>query len=78
MPQPEIILADEPTGNLDSAMGAEIMDLLVQLNEQDKVTVVMVTHDETMARKTHRLVRIFDGSQVNDHVLKPLYAQELL
>src|SRR3954468_420344 len=62
--QPEIILADEPTGNLDSAMGNEIMDILLQLNERDGTTIVMVTHDENMARKTHRLMRLFDGSQV--------------
>lgn len=72
--KPEIILADEPTGNLDSLMGAEIMDLLLQLNETDGTTIVMVTHDETMAKKTHRLVRLFDGSQVNDHALKQVYA----
>jgi putative ABC transport system ATP-binding protein len=71
---PEIILADEPTGNLDSAMGAEIMDLLLQLNKMEGTTIVMVTHDEIMAKKTHRLVRIFDGAQVNDHTLKPMYA----
>ncbi|MFD2871883.1 ABC transporter ATP-binding protein [Mucilaginibacter ximonensis] len=62
--RPEIILADEPTGNLDSAMGNEIMDILMQLNQQDGTTIVMVTHDEYMAGKTHRLVRLFDGSQV--------------
>lgn len=62
--RPEIILADEPTGNLDSAMGNEIMDILMQLNRQDGTTIVMVTHDEYMAGKTHRLVRLFDGSQV--------------
>ena len=62
--RPEIILADEPTGNLDSAMGNEIMDILIQLNKQDGTTIVMVTHDENMAQKTHRLVRLFDGSQV--------------
>jgi len=61
---PEIILADEPTGNLDSAMGNEIIDILVQLNQRDGTTIVMVTHDEHMAKKTHRLVRLFDGSQV--------------
>src|ERR1700733_8985810 len=61
---PEIILADEPTGNLDSAMGNEIMDILLQLNKNDGTTIVMVTHDENMAHKTHRLVRLFDGSQV--------------
>jgi putative ABC transport system ATP-binding protein len=62
--QPEIILADEPTGNLDSNMGNEIMDLLLALNQQEQVTIIMVTHDEHMARKTNRLVRLFDGNQV--------------
>ena len=61
---PAIILADEPTGNLDSAMGNEILEILVQLNRNEGTTIVMVTHDEHMARKTHRLVRLFDGSQV--------------
>src|SRR6195952_962015 len=61
---PEIILADEPTGNLDSAMGNEIMDILLQLNQNEGTTIVMVTHDENMAKRTHRLVRLFDGSQV--------------
>jgi putative ABC transport system ATP-binding protein len=63
--QPRIILADEPTGNLDSAMGNEIMDILMRLNQEQGTTIVMVTHDETMARKTHRLVRLFDGQQVS-------------
>ncbi len=62
--QPEIILADEPTGNLDSAMGNEIMDILIGLNRTGGTTIVMVTHDENMAKKTHRLVRLFDGNQV--------------
>lgn len=62
--KPEIILADEPTGNLDSVMGAEVMDILLNLNQEFGTTIVMVTHDETMARKTHRLIRLFDGSQV--------------
>lgn len=62
--KPQIILADEPTGNLDSAMGNEIMDILIDLNRNDGTTIVMVTHDENMAHKTHRLIRLFDGSQV--------------
>ncbi|MFC7666505.1 ABC transporter ATP-binding protein [Hymenobacter humi] len=61
---PEIILADEPTGNLDSVMGEEIMDLLLGLNEREGVTIVMVTHDERQALKTERVIRFFDGSQV--------------
>jgi putative ABC transport system ATP-binding protein len=62
--QPEIILADEPTGNLDSMMGNEVMEILENLNRTEGVTIVMVTHDENMAKRTHRLVRLFDGSQV--------------
>ncbi len=61
---PEIILADEPTGNLDSVMGNEIMDILLRLNQESNTTIVMVTHDELMAKKTNRLMRLFDGSQV--------------
>ncbi|MBO9636758.1 MAG: ABC transporter ATP-binding protein [Siphonobacter aquaeclarae] len=62
--RPEVILADEPTGNLDSAMGQEVMDILQALN-RDGSTIVMVTHDPNMAQQTHRLVRMFDGSQVS-------------
>jgi putative ABC transport system ATP-binding protein len=62
--RPQIILADEPTGNLDSAMGNEVMDILLHLNKTEGTTIVMVTHDENMARKTHRLVRLFDGARV--------------
>lgn len=62
--RPAIILADEPTGNLDSVMGDEVMDILLKLNEEQGTTIVMVTHDERMAKKTHRLVRLYDGNQV--------------
>jgi putative ABC transport system ATP-binding protein len=62
--KPEIILADEPTGNLDSVMGEEIMDLLLGLNREQGTTLVMVTHDEQQALKTQRLIRFFDGQQV--------------
>lgn len=58
---PEIILADEPTGNLDSHMSAEVMEILHRLNEEDKRTIVMVTHNEEQARQTHRIIRMFDG-----------------
>ena len=63
--KPEIILADEPTGNLDSVMGNEIMEILLKLNKEDNTTIVMVTHDEHMAKRTERIIRFFDGSQVN-------------
>ena len=62
---PRILLADEPTGNLDSQMGDEIMDVLRDLKVQEKTTVVMVTHDPRQADKTERIVRLFDGRQVN-------------
>ncbi|MDE6417683.1 MAG: ABC transporter ATP-binding protein [Duncaniella sp.] len=61
---PEIILADEPTGNLDSKMGAEVMDLLHTLNREDGRTIMMVTHNEEQARQTDRIIRFFDGRQV--------------
>jgi putative ABC transport system ATP-binding protein len=61
---PDIILADEPTGNLDSKMGIEVMDLLHQLNKEDGRTIVMVTHNEAQAKQTSRTVRFFDGRQV--------------
>lgn len=63
--RPSIILADEPTGNLDSRMGTEVMDLLHELNRRDGITVVMVTHNEEQARRTDRIVRFFDGRIIN-------------
>lgn len=62
---PSIILADEPTGNLDSKMGAEVMDLLHQLNREDGRTIVMVTHDESKAAETTRTIRFLDGRQIS-------------
>lgn len=62
---PKIVLADEPTGNLDSKMGQEVMDILHQLNKEDGRTIVMVTHNEAQARMTDRIIRFFDGRRVN-------------
>jgi putative ABC transport system ATP-binding protein len=59
--EPSVILADEPTGNLDSKSGAAIMDLLVQLHRERKVTVVLVTHDANVASRTERVVQLRDG-----------------
>jgi len=63
--QPRILLADEPTGNLDSQMGEEIMSILTGLNEDEKTTIIMVTHDSRLAERTERIIRLFDGRQVN-------------
>ena len=59
--QPAVLLADEPTGNLDSDTGREIMDLLTSLNEQDRLTIIMVTHDVGIAQQAHRVVRLSAG-----------------
>ncbi len=61
---PEIILADEPTGNLDSKMGAEIMGILHRLNKDEGRTIMMVTHNEGQSKLTDRIIRFFDGRQV--------------
>jgi putative ABC transport system ATP-binding protein len=63
--RPRIVLADEPTGNLDSQMGDEVMGILKALSREDKTTIVMVTHDQQKADQTERIVRLFDGRQVN-------------
>ncbi len=62
---PRLLLADEPTGNLDSKMGEEIMQLLEEYNSEAGVTVIMVTHDQTLAERTGRIIRLFDGRQVH-------------
>jgi putative ABC transport system ATP-binding protein len=58
---PSIILADEPTGNLDSKVGAEIVDIFKRLNEEQGITVVFVTHDIDVASQTQRILRLHDG-----------------
>ncbi len=59
--EPAILLADEPTGNLDSQSGKEIMELLLKLNQQQNTTIVLVTHDPTVAAHAQRVVQLFDG-----------------
>ena len=65
--RPKLILADEPTGNLDSANGEEVMALLTELN-RDGTTIVMVTHSPTDAEKAHRIVHLFDGHIVTENI----------
>jgi putative ABC transport system ATP-binding protein len=68
---PKLILADEPTGNLDSANGEEVMSLLTELN-QEGTTIIMVTHSPSDAEKAHRIVQLFDGHIVTENIKKIL------
>lgn len=67
--KPRLLLADEPTGNLDSKMGDEIMNILHTLNTSHHATIAMVTHDDRLAAATDRIIRIFDGHIVSTSVL---------
>ncbi|MCA9184188.1 MAG: ABC transporter ATP-binding protein [Planctomycetales bacterium] len=62
---PRVLLADEPTGNLDRRTGTEIMEILRTLNEQQRLTIVMVTHDLAIAQQAHRTVQLVEGSVVS-------------
>ena len=62
--RPELLLADEPTGNLDSRTGAGILELLRQLNEQERVAVLLATHDERAAASAPRILELRDGAVV--------------
>jgi putative ABC transport system ATP-binding protein len=66
--KPAIVWADEPTGNLDSMMAVQVMDLLVQLNEEDGQTIVLVTHDPTIGQRVPRLLSMCDGRIAADAV----------
>lgn len=73
--RPSIILADEPTGNLDSKSGAEVMSILQELNRKQGITVIIVTHDPRVAQHTQRVFHIFDGLLEREEVIhNPLLA----
>jgi putative ABC transport system ATP-binding protein len=72
--RPNIILADEPTGNLDSQSGAEIMRIFQELNEQQGITIIFVTHEPEIAQHTRRIIRLRDGRVISD---EPVKAQRL-
>jgi putative ABC transport system ATP-binding protein len=64
--QPKILMADEPTGNLDADTGKNVIDLMVRLNQEEGTTLVLVTHDTELASKAHRIVRLSGGRIVSD------------
>jgi putative ABC transport system ATP-binding protein len=67
--KPEVILADEPTGNLDSANAATVMELLFDLHRTGVATLVLVTHDETLARRCRRCIKLRDGEIIEDRAV---------
>jgi len=74
---PAIILADEPTGSLDTQSGGEIMDLLETINRDQGTTVLVVTHDPKVARRTRRILTMRDGKVVDDHYVENLAKEDL-
>ena len=68
MCKPPILMADEPTGNLDSVNGAHVLDLLISLNQREGTTLVLVTHDRTLASRADRIVTLSDGQVVADEM----------
>jgi ABC-type lipoprotein export system ATPase subunit len=75
--QPALLLADEPTGNLDSAASAEIIDLLTRLNAEQRTTILIVTHDPTVARRTRRILAMRDGHVERDERVGSVYEEDL-
>jgi putative ABC transport system ATP-binding protein len=69
--QPPILMADEPTGNLDSTNGQHVLDLLVRLNREEKATLVLVTHDRTLAEHANRILTLRDGQILSDEFVLP-------
>ncbi|HQE92277.1 MAG TPA: ABC transporter ATP-binding protein [Anaerolineae bacterium] len=76
--EPAIILADEPTGNLDSTAGEEVMYILQQLNRERGITVILVTHDPRIGRHAQRVINLFDGKIVSEEsVAEPIQARHV-
>ena len=71
MNNPALILADEPTGNLDSKNSREIVDLLRKINKENNQTIIIITHDEKIALSADRIIAIEDGKIVKDEVMRP-------
>jgi len=74
---PTIVLADEPTGNLDSQSGQDVMALLRELNEKQGTTIIVVTHDPAIARSTRRVITLRDGRIIRDVLLENPYLEDL-
>jgi putative ABC transport system ATP-binding protein len=75
MCKPPILMADEPTGNLDSVNGAHVLDLLISLNQREGTTLVLVTHDRTLAARADRIVTLSDGKVVADEMQPSVMAR---
>jgi putative ABC transport system ATP-binding protein len=71
MGKPPILMADEPTGNLDSVNGAHVLDLLISLNQREGTTLILVTHDRTLTARADRIIMLSDGKIVADEVQSP-------
>jgi putative ABC transport system ATP-binding protein len=78
MNDPVLLLADEPTGNLDSQTGGEIIDLLLELRKQRPMTILVATHDQVIASRCDRIVRLFDGRIVDDIAVNPSASERVL
>jgi putative ABC transport system ATP-binding protein len=70
--QPPLLMADEPTGNLDSANGAQVLELLLELNREQKTTLVLVTHDAQLASYADRIITLRDGRVLTDVIAEPV------
>ncbi len=70
--QPKILFADEPTGNLDTATGAHVIDLLFDLNREEDATLVLVTHEQRLADRCHRSITLEAGAVVSDKINSPV------